>query len=327
MNDDYLWDRTGEPDPELAHLEEALGALQWSRRKRSVRARGRAGMRRRNAWWMAAAAAVLVGIIGTAVVLHDTHSAGPLTSWQVSFAGEKPRTVRAGELLETTKANHGSLQSEFVGRVDIDPDSRLRLLAASSREQRLALDHGTIHALIWAPPAQFIVDTPAAKAVDLGCKYTLHVEKTGMGLLSVEMGWVAFEWRGTESFITAGAACRTRPGHGPDTPYFLDSSAEFQNALADFDATGSKVALERALSAARSRDGLSLWHLMERPTLERASGDERGEVFDHFAKLVHLPREVTRDAVLRADRRALDASWNALDLGDTSWWREWKKQW
>ncbi len=27
MNDDYLWDRTGEPDPEIQQLEQALGTL------------------------------------------------------------------------------------------------------------------------------------------------------------------------------------------------------------------------------------------------------------------------------------------------------------
>ena len=29
MNDDYLWDRTGEPDPEIQELEEVLGTLRY----------------------------------------------------------------------------------------------------------------------------------------------------------------------------------------------------------------------------------------------------------------------------------------------------------
>ena len=29
MNDDYLWDRTGEPDPEIQQLEEILGTLRY----------------------------------------------------------------------------------------------------------------------------------------------------------------------------------------------------------------------------------------------------------------------------------------------------------
>jgi hypothetical protein len=29
MNDNYLWDRTGEPDPEIQKLEELLGELRY----------------------------------------------------------------------------------------------------------------------------------------------------------------------------------------------------------------------------------------------------------------------------------------------------------
>lgn len=320
MNDDYLWDRTGEPDAELAHLEEVLGTLRRSKRPGrstlagSVRAR-------RIAVAIAAAAAVLTVAIGTAVFMH-IRGTSALTSWKFSLWGEKPKYLHAGQLVETSQNARGTLESEFVGKVDIEPNSRIRLLAASGDEQRLSLDRGTIHALIWAPPARFVVNTPAAKAVDLGCEYTLHVGKSGMGLLTVEMGWVAFQWHGIESFIPAGAACATRPGHGPDTPYFLDALPAFRSALAEFDVNGSRQALEAALAAARQRDGLTLWHL-----LQRTHGDERAEVFDRFAELVSPPPGVTRDAIMRGDRSSLDAAWNALNLGDTSWWREWKRQW
>lgn len=270
---------------------------------------------------MAAAAAIIV-ITGTALTVYRMQTAHPLTSWQVSYSGEKPKRMRAGEAVETTSNITGTLHSESVGRVDIEPNSRLRLLAASAHEQRLALDHGTIHAFIWAPPAQFVVDTPAAKAVDLGCRYTLHVEKNGIGLLTVQMGWVAFEWHGTESFIPAGAACTTRPGHGPDTPYFQDASSSFKHAIADFDLHGSKQALSAVLAAARQRDGLTLWHL-----LQRAPADQRGEVFDRYEELVNVPSDVTRYAILHGDQRALNEAWDALDLGTATWWREWKRQW
>ncbi len=321
MNDDYLWDRTGEPDPDLAHLEQVLGTLRWSGSKPAPGFSAKVRTRHLSAWWIAAAAALIVGI-GTAAFVYRMHVAQPLTSWQLSLSGGKPEPMHAGQLVETAPTTRGTIQAEFVGRVEIEPDSRLQLLAATSNEQRLALDHGTIHAFIWAPPAQFVVDTPGAQAVDLGCQYTLHVGKTGIGLLTVQMGWVAFEWHGTESFIPAGAACTTRPGHGPDTPYFLDASPAFKNAVAEFDLHPSKVALSTALMTARPRDGLTLWHL-----LQRAPSDERAEVFDRFAKLVSLPPEVSRDAILRGDRSSLDAAWNALNLGTTSWWREWKRQW
>jgi hypothetical protein len=141
-------------------------------------------------------------------------------------------------------------------------------------------------------------------------------------LLTVEMGWVAFDWRGTESFIPAGAECRTRPGRGPGTPYFLDASSAFKDATAEFDLNGSQQALSSALASARKRDALTLWHL-----LERVPPNERGEVFDRLHALIMLPPDVSREAVLRGERRSMDSIWNALDLGDTTWWREWKSQW
>jgi len=321
MNDDYLWDRTGEPDPDLARLEEVLGTLRWSRPKSASRLPEPVISSRLVAWSLAAAATLTIGL-GTAVIMYRTHVAQPLTSWQLSFSGEKPKPMHAGQLVETTATTRGTIQAESVGRVEIEPESRLQLVAATPDQQRLALDHGTIHAFIWAPPAHFVVDTPAAKVVDLGCQYTLHVGKGGVGLLKVQMGWVAFEWHGVESFIPAGAACTTRPGHGPDIPYFLDASPVFKNAVAELDIRPSKQALSAALAVARSRDAFTLWHM-----LQRAPADQRGRVFDRFAELVSLPSGVNRDAILRGDKRSLDVAWDALNLGSTSWWREWKRRW
>jgi len=301
MNEDYLWDRSGEPDIGIAHLEQVLGRLRWREKKR-----------RRWPWIIAATAAAAILVVAVSV-----RSPAPVTSWRLSLAGQKPVAVRTGEVI-----THGTMESDFVGEVEIEPKSRLRLLASRAGEHRMALDHGTIHALIWAPPAAFVVDTPAAKTVDLGCRYTLRVAPDGAGFLTVETGWVAFQWKNLESFIPAGAACATRPGHGPATPHFLDASQNLIASVARFDRTQDPQALAAALSAARSRDALTLWHL-----LERTQGAERAEVFDRFAALVKLSPEVTREAVLRGDPRAMDAAWNALQLGDTSWWRGWKREW
>jgi len=196
------------------------------------------------------------------------------------------------------------------------------LVRAREDEQRLALEYGTIHALIWAPPAKFVVDTPSARAVDLGCQYTLTVSKDGVGFLSVQTGWVAFQTQKLESFIPAGAACTTHKGRGPDTPHFVDAPEALVKAVAEFDLGGADEPLRRALAAARARDALTLWHL-----LQRTKSQQRGEVFDRFAVLVALPSSVTRETILRGDPSAMDAAWDALHLGDTSWWREWKRQW
>jgi len=324
MNEDYLWDRSGEPEPEVAHLEQLLSELRWSKNAKKTDSRRAKPVPKRafQQWWAIAAAAVMVLGIGTAFWVQRTHTSLPLTSWRLSLSGGKPRAVRTGQLIETNGGARGTMESEFIGQVEIEPNSRLRLAAANGREQRLSLDHGTIHALIWAAPARFVVDTPSAKAVDLGCQYTLSVAKDGKGFLTVEMGWVAFQWRNVESFIPEGAACTTRPGHGPDTPHFLDAPEALTKAVAEFDTTGNTPVLDTALSTARPRDALTLWHL-----LQRTQGAAREKVLDRFAELVNLPPGTTRESILNGDRNSMDAAWDALRLGDTSWWREWKREW
>jgi hypothetical protein len=50
-------------------------------------------------------------------------------------------------------------------------------------------------------------------------------------------------------------------------------------------------------------------------------------VFDRFAELVKLPKDVRRDAVLRRDPHAIDLCWDALNLENTDWWRGWEARW
>ena len=165
MNDDYLWDGSGEPDTEIVRLEKLLGRFRWSQSGHVFT---------HNRWrWYAAAAAILVVVAGAWLFFTQLQNMRA-TSWQLSFAGRQENAVRAGQMIET-KRMRGTIRSESVGEVEIEPHSRLRMISARADRQRMALDRGTIHAFIWAPPATFVVDTPSAKAVDLGCRYTLHV--------------------------------------------------------------------------------------------------------------------------------------------------------
>src|SRR5262249_31984055 len=107
--------------------------------------------------------------------------------------------------------SRASLQVAEIGELMVDPGSRLRLLETGSRRKRIAVEVGTIHAAIWAPPGEFVVDTPSAIAVDLGCAYSLTVAEDGSGTLRTKLGWVGFHESGHDSFIPAGAMCLTRP--------------------------------------------------------------------------------------------------------------------
>ena len=179
-----------------------------------------------------------------------------------------------------------------------------------ANEHRIALDHGKLEASISAPPRLFVVETPLAAAVDLGCKYTLEVQDDGSSLLHVLSGLVALEGGGRETVVPAGAFCRTRPGVGPGTPFLDDSSTELQSALGQVDSLAEGPErmrqLEIVLQHSRVRDALSLWHLI--PKLDSQS---RGLLYDRLAQLRPPPPGVTRDGIIALDTKMLDA-WKKL---------------
>jgi hypothetical protein len=170
-------------------------------------------------------------------------------------------------------------------------------------------------ARIWAPPRLFFVDTPSAVAADLGCAYTLEVDDHGASLLRVTSGWVALELKDRESIVPAGAACETRPGIGPGTPYFEDSTAAFREALKKVDFDGDvgvrSAALTVMLNEARPRDTLTLWHL-----LARVNGQDRVRVYEKMAMFAPPPPGVTREGVLQLDQQMLETWRHALE---SSW--------
>jgi hypothetical protein len=324
MKDDYLWDRSGPPDPEIARLEKTLAPLRYRPVPPAFDRPGRAPAHARSRlWWIAAAASVLIALSGWQMSLVPA----PPTAWQISHLDGPARlgsqaaaismSLGTGQVLRTGPAADLTLQADSVGRLDLGPDSALR----ASSNHAMELQRGSLHAFIWAPPREFVVNTPSAKAVDLGCEYTLTMNPSGDGLLRVSMGWVAFQAGDYEAFIPAGAQCVTRRRGGPGIPYFEDAADPFRQALAAFE-SGHKQALDTVLSNARARDGLTLWHL-----LTRVPAADRGRVFDRFAALVPVPPEVTRTAALSRDPQAIDRMWDALDLENTEWWRGWERRW
>lgn len=325
MSDDYLWDRSGEPDPEIARLENLLSTfrlLDPVRRPKTAR----------RYVWFAAAASFATVAIGLAVWFYSGQPHTERTSWQaVSVAGSprvNGRSVDAasdlftGQRIETDVHSRVEVYSDFIGRVQLDPDSILYIKEASANHQLFSLRRGVMHALIWAPPSHFAVDTPAVRAIDLGCAYTLETRSNGDGLITVERGWVAFDHHRQESFIPAGAACRVNGKTGPGIPWFEDAPKDLQLALRRWEQAQAPDSLDSILNTARSRDALTLWHL-----LSRVPPSERGRIFDRFRQLAKVDSTIQRSAIIAGDPQALDRCWDALELGDTSWWRNWKRSW
>jgi hypothetical protein len=212
--------------------------------------------------------------------------------------------LRPGQVLQTGTASEAQIQIADIGQLLVSPNTRIRLLLTRSDQHRIALDRGKVEAQTWAPPRLFIVDTPSASAIDLGCKYSLQVQDDGSSLLHVTVGLVALEREGRETIVPAGAFCRTRRGAGPGTPFFEDASAELQDALQKVDSLEPGYErtrqLEIVLRAAHVRDALSLWYL-----LPHVDADSRGLIYDRLAQLLPPPPEVTRAGIVALDQKML----------------------
>ena len=346
-SDDYLWDGSGELDPEVQRLEALLGRFRHDRPAPAfpeiVRERRwtffLGGMR---LFPVLATTAAAVAAVAVVMFLAYRWKTVPVTvaGWDVSRVAGTPQIGRktiggkdgtgrlgVGQVLETDTQSRASLQADDVGQIEVDPSTRLRLLTMGAGLTRIALERGTIHTYIWAPPGQFVVDTPSAVTVDLGCAYTLQVDDSGAGLVRTSLGWVGFKLNGHESFIPAGAACATRPMVGPGTPYFEDVASQFRAALTRFDFEDSTPQqragdLAIVLGASRKRDALTLWHL-----LARVDEGQRVLVYDRLRALAPPPAGVAKDGIMRLDQPMLDLWWNALGFDDISVWRHWERSW
>src|SRR6267378_5960212 len=289
MKDDYLWDGSGEPDPEVQKLEKMLGRLRHDRpapsfeRVVEVPAKTRSRfLSFRLPFAFGAVATVLLATVTLILFLRSRPVPNLGPAWDVARLEGAPRVglkairgeaavgkLGVGQTLETDDSSRAAITFEETGRVEVDRSTRLRLVTNGPGHKRLSLERGTIRDTIWAPPGEFVVDTPSAVAVDLGCVYTLHVDDSGAGLLRTTMGWVGFKLNGHESFIPAGAVGATQPKIGPGTPYFEDASASFRDALSKFDFAATTPEERNALlgillADARKNDALTLWHLLSR---------------------------------------------------------------
>jgi ferric-dicitrate binding protein FerR (iron transport regulator) len=351
----YLWDRSGEPDPDVAKLEALLRPLsikespvplpQESAPPRPTRGRFATVI----GGALALAAAVAIGFFAG----KSTHSAGPNdvhagigTSRSSMPSNALPTSTSAGaptqdspsvcpsthppdgalayavlmgtatcdgasapdsgflplgRWLETDGSSRIMLEVADIGRVEIAPRSKLRILAGKGEEHRLELDHGVIHARINAPPRLFVVETQAATAVDLGCIYTLEIGDDGRGVLAVSRGEVALEKDAGSVVVERGQMAEMRPGHRPGTPFAGDASVELRRALGAWDFDSG--ALQPVLTAATANDALTLVGVLDRATTPA----DRVATFDRIGALVPLPKTFAHDAIAEGNPAALHA--------------------
>jgi len=311
MSDDYLWDGTGKPDPAVERLENALAPVRYRPGPLPVSL-----ARRRSPLLQAGVAAALAASL--ALGLYLARRAGREPGFAVTkLEGSPAIDARAigdtarlhqGDWLETDAASRAEIAVANIGRVEVAQKSRIRLLRTGEREHRLELARGEIYARISAPPRLFVVDTPSAAAVDLGCEYELSVSADGGSRLHVLFGEVELAGAGLVTKVPAGAIADTHPGIGPGLPVYEDAPEPLRRAAEAFDRRrDDPSALSALLDAAGPDDDITLWNL-----LPRVEGRARALVFEHLAAVSPPPAGVTEEGVLRLDQSQLDAWWDSI---------------
>jgi len=309
MSDDYLWDGNGKADPAVERLEGVLAPARYRPGPLPVPLPHRSWRAARVAVAAAVALSLAAGLyairrdrMALAVTrLEGTPSIGART------IGERGRLAE-GDWLETDGASSAEIAVADLGKVRVASGSRIRLLRSGRREHRLELAVGEIHARILAPPRLFVVDTPSAAAVDLGCEYTLAVAQDGSSRLHVLFGEVELAGGGLVTKVPAGGLADTHPGIGPGLPVQEDAPEPLRRAVSAFDRRpDDPSALSALLEAAGPDDAMTLWNL-----LPRVQGAARASVFAHLAAVSAPPAGVSEEGVLRLDRSQLAAWWDAI---------------
>jgi hypothetical protein len=247
-------------------LEALLSVYRYRGAMPDFRAVERRRPRRRAPFLWLAAAAVIVIAIGIAILPRPQ-------GWTTGLI---PRAMKPGDVINS----ESRIRSREVGVIDVGKQTTLRFIG----KNRFELKEGTIHARTTSPPGVFVVETPRANAIDLGCEYTLTVAPNGTGILRVKLGWVGLNNWG-QSLVPQGAYATIGSDGRLSPPIFEDASQAFQEAIRRRD-------LNTALPLARRRDALTLINLFRFATPE-----ERRMVFERLNALVPAPPGVSPDWV------------------------------
>ena len=266
----HLFDKSGAPDDDLKALEERLASARAPARDWERLAKPR----RRPAPLIALAAALVLGI----VYVQLTRKA-----W-----------------IETTEQTE--LKVAEIGKVTVEPHSRLRFIDP----HHLELARGGLHAKVNAPPRLFVVDTPAAQAVDLGCEYRLTVDAQGTTRLEVLKGEVSLEGHGAASRVSAGAVCLTKKGDAPGVPRSGHSQQAFTQALDAWESHAGGI--QPVLATAQKDDAVSLWNM-----IPRVDEQERPEVIARLKGVIEEPpKDVVDSDVVQLKPPAMESLWQAF---------------
>jgi hypothetical protein len=136
MNDDYLWDKTGEPDPQIQQLEEILGTLRYQPKPLRVPEELPLPLRRNYFPWLAIAAGVLLAILAGGIWL-STRSRSEAPEREAKVAPQAPVKEVTPSPADTTAPKTPEPREEVVAVHKHRPRPSAPVLSKREREEAL----------------------------------------------------------------------------------------------------------------------------------------------------------------------------------------------
>lgn len=324
---DPLWDPQQSGDETLARLTSLLGRYRHVPAPERVWSAGPpiVPCRRARRAVLASAVALAACMAAVAVWVPWRLHWEERRQWAVDAdAGPLPATLGVGNMLTTSAGESATVRVARIGRMDVLPGTRIRLLDTRGGHHRLELLEGRVRARIWAPPGYFGIAAGASETVDLGCEFEMSRNPQGEGAIHVTSGWIMHRVEGQETLVPAGSRLdfdAARSG----IPLSTMSSPAFRAAVQRLDlamAEGKRPpgAEEAVVREATASDSFALLSLLTRyPALAS------GPVYPKLATLFDLPVDAPhRDAWSRGSMHAMNLWWERIPRPPKAWWLNWQ---
>ena len=156
MSDDYLWNRSGSPDPDVERLEKLLSPLAHDAPMNELR------RKRRAPWFVLGAVVAAAAAVVIYLALPRSQSPACRGGEGFAFAGVGGSVSCGGTAVAhgvlpvggelDTGAHEASLTIADIGTAQLGKQTRVRLDRTDRERHQLALERGHMHAKVNAPP-------------------------------------------------------------------------------------------------------------------------------------------------------------------------------
>lgn len=261
-------------------------------------------------YYVSGAAAVLViSIIAFALKninlneLQQQSTLGLPTYWKVARVSGTPSignvaiqgtdSIKEGQFISTNDSSRAELIVANLGKVMIEPNSKVLFIKGEDGNNRIMVEYGTIDASMSAQPKAFFVEMPSSVVSDQNGDYRLTIDSSGDGLVFVKSGKVEVKSDNKEVIIPAGNIVMTKKDAGVGTPFNENSSPQFKRALYNFDfGNCNETCVNTLLNTAKMSDAVSLVNL-----IPRVEGEYKDDVYTKLVNFVPPPRPMHRDSI------------------------------